>query len=161
MTSTSSGVGRAAVVTTVDRRRDLGCFVVDCAEQDEPSGEAEMERLFRNAVVARVIGVDHSGPTVDYVRYVLDDDNRMYFYAQGRSLLARTSVDTSIVIEIDDVGARSGRGASIVVHGVARPVNGEVPKPVLRLLPEPQFRGSPSCRLVEVTPTSLRWRRVQ
>lgn len=147
-------------MTTVDRRPDLGCFVVDCAEQDEPSGEAEMERLLRNAVIARVIGVDHSGPTIDYVRYVLDE-NRMYFYVRGRSLLARTAVDTSIVIEIDDVGARSGRGASIVVHGVARPVNGEVPPTVLRHLPEPQFNGSPSCRLVEVTPTSLRWRRIQ
>lgn len=119
-----------------------------------------MERLLRNAVIARVIGVDHSGPTIDYVRYILDE-SRMYFYVRGRSLLARTAVDTSIVIEIDDVGARSGRGASIVVHGVARPVNGEVPPTVHRQLPEPQFHGSPSCRLVEVTPTSLRWRRIQ
>lgn len=115
---------------------------------------AEANRLVETATVARLIGHDHSGPTISIVRIVAVG-HRIYFYVDGRSFLGRSSVDSSVVLEIDDISPAQARYSVIVVHGTAHRV-GTVRRDVPQyLLPRPATAEPPLYRLIEVTPTSF------
>ena len=134
--------------------------VVDKCFGDEEAARADAERLIDTSVVARMIDCGHSGARVGYVHYVVEG-NHLYFYAEGRSLLAQTFLDAPIVLEIDDVDPASGLGSSLVIHGTARPAHAVVCKKIERRAPKSAVHATPQCRLVEVVPSSFGWQRIE
>ncbi|WP_072802582.1 pyridoxamine 5'-phosphate oxidase family protein [Rhodococcoides yunnanense] len=128
-----------------------------CARCDgmwKPLSPMNIDELLPTATVARVVGHDHTGPTIELVRFVMVGP-RIYFYADGRSLFAETSVDTSIMLEVDNIGLTEDEGWMVVVRGRAHPLGDRVTHPLVDRLPEPIVRGLPLCRLIEVTATSI------
>ncbi|MEK8073828.1 hypothetical protein [Rhodococcoides navarretei] len=111
-------------------------------------------RLARNAPMARSIGHDHFGPTVDVVPCIWIG-SRVYFYAAGRSQLGRSMLDSSVVLEFDAEDSVRGTVSTVVVHGIARAVPGERSEAIEQALPQPHSDEPPMHRLVEVTPTSV------
>lgn len=111
-------------------------------------------RLAHSATRARLIGHDHFGPTVDVVPCIWIG-SRVYFYAEGRSQLGRSILDSSVVLEFDDENPSHATVSTVVVHGIARPVL-DVRRDVLeQALPRPHSEEPPMHRLVEVAPTSV------
>ncbi|OZC89974.1 hypothetical protein CH254_00020 [Rhodococcus sp. 06-412-2C] len=115
---------------------------------------ATAHRLARQATVARLIGHDHFGPTIDIVSIVWIG-TRVYFYADGRSRLGRSVLDSAVVLEVDAEDGVRTTDSTVVIHGIARAVV-DVRLEVLEdLLPRPHSDGPPMHRLVEVSPTSV------
>jgi hypothetical protein len=139
--------------------RSAGHRVERCSD-DEDSARADARRLIGTSTVARILDCGHSGARVGYVHYVLDD-NHLYFYAAGRSSLAQTFLDRSIVLEVDDVDAEKGFGSSVAIHGTAHPADGTVCARIERRAPKPPVHTTPQCRLVEVVPASFVWQRIE
>ncbi|MBY4401353.1 hypothetical protein CH262_13605 [Rhodococcus sp. 05-2255-1e] len=111
-------------------------------------------RLARQATVARLIGHDHFGPTIDPVSIVWSG-SRVYFYAEGRSRLGWSALDSSVVLEVDAEDDAHLTVSTVVIHGIARAVVDARLEVLEQLLPRPHSDGPPMHRLVEVTPTSV------
>lgn len=127
------------------RRREERRRILDASTAD---------RLARSATRARLIGHDHFGPTVDVVPCIWIG-SRVYFYAEGRSQLGRSMLDSSVVLEFDAENPDRATVSTVVVHGIARPVL-DVRRDVLeQALPRPHSEEPPMHRLVGVVPTSV------
>lgn len=111
-------------------------------------------RLARRGTVARLIGHDHFGPTIDIVPIVWVG-TRVYFYAEGRSRLGCSVLDSSVVLEVDDEDGARATDSTVVIHGIARAVVDVRLEVLEQLLPRPHSDGPPMHRLLEVTPTSV------
>lgn len=111
-------------------------------------------RLAHRATLARLIGHDHFGPTVDVVPCIWIG-SRVYFYAEGRSQLGRSMLDSSVVLEFDAEDSARATVSTVVVHGIACAVL-DVRREVLeQALPRPHSEEPPMHRLIEVAPTSV------
>ncbi|KQU56279.1 hypothetical protein ASG84_21250 [Rhodococcus sp. Leaf278] len=115
---------------------------------------ASAHRLARRATVARLIGHDHFGPTIDVVSIVWIG-TRVYFYADGRSRLGRSVLDSSIFLEVDAEDDAGMTDSTVVIHGIARAVVDARLDVLEQLLPRPHSDGPPMYRIVEVRPTSI------
>ncbi|MCZ4517588.1 hypothetical protein O4220_03605 [Rhodococcus ruber] len=115
---------------------------------------ATAHRLARRAAVARLIGHDHFGPTIDIVSIVWIG-TRVYFYADGRSRLGRSVLDSAVVLEVDAEDGARMTDSTVVIHGIARAVVDARVEVLEDVLPRPHSDGPPMHRLVEVSPTSV------
>ncbi|MDZ7930732.1 hypothetical protein [Rhodococcus sp. NPDC076796] len=111
-------------------------------------------RLAHSATLARLIGHDHFGPTVDVVPCIWIG-SRVYFYAEGRSQLGRSMLDSSVVLEFDAENSARATVSTVVVHGIARAVLDARREVLEQALPRPHSEEPPMHRLVEVAPTSV------
>ena len=111
-------------------------------------------RLAHSATLARLIGHDHFGPTVDVVSCIWIG-SRVYFYAEGRSQLGRSVLDSAVVLEFDAEDSTCATVSTVVVHGIARAVVDVRSEVLEQALPRPHAEEPPMHRLVEVTPTSV------
>lgn len=137
------------------------CSEEPCSREFRDVLDADtVDRLLRHATVARLIGHDHVGPTVETVP-VVAIDRKIYLYADGHSLLGRTSVGASVVLTVDDDDPGHGSNSTIVVHGTARRASDDRRRVLATLLPRPSFEDPLLPRLIEVTPTSVAGTRVR
>ncbi len=111
-------------------------------------------RIARNATRARLIGHDHFGPTVDVLPCIWIG-SRVYFYAEGRSQLGRSTLGSSVVLEFDAENPDRATVSTVVVHGIARVVLDARGDVLEQALPRPHSKEPPMHRLIEVSPTSI------
>lgn len=108
--------------------------------------------------IARVVWQGRDGPAITPVNYVVAD-GCLWFQTSTGSRLATEGLDTSVLVEVDEVDLASRQGWSVIVHGVAHHVDpGTVPEVLGELDIWPP---GPHPVFVRVEPTTMTGRRVR
>ncbi len=120
---------------------------------------AECFELLAGERLGRVAVINHLGPVVFPVSYVLDRHTVVFRTAAGTKLDA-ASRGSRVCFEVDGTGPVAGTGWSVLVRGEMTEVTDQAELARLRELPLPAWPAGPRNRYVRILPAVLTGRRI-